>query len=106
MLVRITTASFKYVIGVGFGVCMGNFPLLCLFRACAHHQSIVADVGHSVSARPSELEGRQFDPRHSVDVCFDFPLFRVAVALSTRKTEHGRSKGGKWCAPRATSLSV
>lgn len=47
-----------------------------------------ADVAQSVGARPSELEGRQFDPRHSIDVCFDFPLFRVAVALNTRKTEH------------------
>lgn len=46
-----------------------------------------AGVAQSVSARPSELEGRQFDPRHSIDVCFDFPLLRVAVALNTRKTE-------------------
>ena len=38
---------------------------------------------------PSELEGRQFDPCHSIDVCFDF-----------------RRKGGKRCAPRATNLSV
>ena len=47
-----------------------------------------ADVAQSVGVRPSELEGRQFDPRHSIDVCFDFPLFHVAVALNTRKTEH------------------
>ena len=46
------------------------------------------DIAQSVSARPSELEGCQFDPGHSIDVCFDFPLFRVAVALNTRKTEH------------------
>ena len=45
-------------------------------------------VAHSVSVRRSELEGRQCDPRHLIDVCFDFPLFRVAVALNTRKTEH------------------
>ena len=38
-------------------------------------------VAQSVNARPSELEGRHFDPRHFIDVCFDFPLFRVAVAL-------------------------
>ena len=25
---------------------------------------------------------------HSIDVCFDFPLFRVAVAMNTRKPEH------------------
>ena len=47
-----------------------------------------ADVAQLVGVRPSELEGRQFDPHHSIDVCFDFPLFHVAVALNTRKTEH------------------
>ena len=47
-----------------------------------------AGIAQSVSARPSELEDHQFDRRHSIDVCFDFPLFRVAVALNTRKTEH------------------
>ena len=46
------------------------------------------DIAQSVSARPSELEGCPFDPRHSIDVCFDFPLFCVAVALNARKTEH------------------
>ena len=46
------------------------------------------DVAQWVGARSSELEGRKFDPRHSIDVCFEFPLFRVAVALNTRKTEH------------------
>ena len=51
-------------------------------------RSLEADVAQSVGAQPSELEGRQFDPGHSIDVCFDFPLFRVAVALNTRKTEH------------------
>ena len=48
----------------------------------------IIDVAQADGARPSELEGRQFDPHHSIDVCFDFPLFRVAVALNTRKTEH------------------
>ena len=42
-----------------------------------------AGVAHSISARPSELEGRPYDRRHSIDVCFDFPLFRVAVSLNT-----------------------
>ena len=46
-----------------------------------------AEVAQLVSARLSELEDRQFDPRHSIDVCFDFSLFRVAVALNTRETE-------------------
>ena len=49
---------------------------------------IVYFVNMPMSRWPSELEGRQFDSRHSIDVCFDFPLFRVAVALNTRKTEH------------------
>ena len=36
-------------------------------------------VAQSVGAR---------SPSHSIDVCFVFPLIRVAVALNTRKTEH------------------
>ena len=47
-----------------------------------------ADIAQSVSALPSELDCRQSDSRHSIDVCFDFPLFRVAVAVNNRKTEH------------------
>ena len=50
--------------------------------------TLAADVAQSVGLWPSELEGRQFDPHHLIDVCFDFPLFRVAVALNTRKLEH------------------
>ena len=50
------------------------------------HSVVEADVAQSVGVRPSELEGRQFDPRHSIDVCFEFPLFRVAVALNTHIT--------------------
>ena len=51
-------------------------------------RSSEADVAQSVGARPSELEDRQFDPCHSIDVCFNFPQFRVAVGLNNRKTEH------------------
>ena len=29
------------------------------------------------------------------NVCFDFPLIRVAIALNTRKTEHWQREGGK-----------
>ena len=54
-----------------------------------------AEVAQLVSARLSELEDRQFDPRHSIDVCFDFSLFRVAVALNTRETEHWQRKGAR-----------
>ena len=49
---------------------------------------VEADVAQSVGAWPAELEGRQFHPRHLSDDCFDFPLFRVAVALNTLKPEH------------------
>ena len=52
-------------------------------------RSLESDVAQSVGAQPSELEGRQFDPRHLIDICFDFPLFRVAVAL----TEEGGVRG-------------
>ena len=50
-------------------------------------RSLEADVAQSVGAQPSELEGRQFDPRHSIDVCFDFSLFHVTVALNARETD-------------------
>ena len=50
--------------------------------------TVTADAAQSFSARPSELKGRRFDPRHSIDVYFNFPLFRVAVTLNIRKTEH------------------
>ena len=30
-----------------------------------------------------------------LNVCFDFPLIRVAIALNTRKTEHWQREGGK-----------
>jgi len=40
-------------------------------RFCVRGQQYVAQ---SVVAWPSELEGRQFNPRHSIDVCFNFPL--------------------------------
>jgi len=41
----------------------------------------------SASARLSEREipGSIFS---DFNVCFDFPLIRVAIALNTRKTEH------------------
>ena len=38
------------------------------------------------SARLSEREG----PGSIFNVCFDFPLIRVAIALNTRKTDPGR----------------
>ena len=60
----------------------------------------------TVGARPFELRSPVRSPSHSIGICFDFPLIRVAVALNTRKTEHCRRKGGKRGASRGTSLSV
>ena len=51
-------------------------------------QCLEAELAQSVSARPSELEGPQFDPCHSISFCFAFPLFRVAVALNACEMEH------------------
>ena len=51
-------------------------------------------MAQSVGARLAELEGRQFDPRHSIDVCFDIPLFRVVEALNTRSIDRGRGVRG------------
>ena len=54
-------------------------------------QLVLADFGAVVaqlaSARLSEREvpGSIFS---DFNVCFDFPLIRVAIALNTRKTEH------------------
>ena len=44
-------------------------------------------VAQLVNVRPSEFEGKPVRS-HSIDVCFDFPLIREAVALNTRRTEH------------------
>ena len=66
---------------------LGLFPFICLgtqeliaMDICKMKRKSEADVAQSVGARPSELKGRQFDPHHSIDICFDFPLFC--------KTEH------------------
>ena len=52
-----------------------------------------AVVAQLASARPSEREvpGSIFS---DFNVCFDFPLVRVAIALNTRKTEHWQWQGG------------
>ena len=59
---------------------------VCYMPSC--NILLEADIAQSVGAQPSKLEGHQFDPRHSINICFDFPLFHVAVASNTRKTEH------------------
>ena len=54
--------------------------------------TIAAGVAQLVSVRPSELEV----PDSILDdsnVCFDFLLICVALALNTRKTEHWERKG-------------
>ena len=52
-----------------------------------------AVVAQVASARLSEQEvpGSIFS---DFNVCFDFPLIRVAIALSTHKTEHWQWQGG------------
>ena len=50
--------------------------------------SLEADVAQSVGVRPSELEGRQFDPCPSIAVCFDFPLFRLSSVLGSCSFEY------------------
>ena len=45
-------------------------------------------VAQFVSVRLSEQEVSGSILR-DFNVCFDFPLIRVAIALNTRKTEHG-----------------
>ena len=54
----------------------------------AHHSSWKAGIAQSVSAQPSEPEGLPVQSHHLINVCFNFPLFCVAVALNTHKMEH------------------
>ena len=63
-------------------------------RECLLKTATIVDRGHRgavvaqlASARLSEREvpGSIFS---DFNVCFDFPLIRVAIALNTRKTEH------------------
>ena len=53
-----------------------------------------AGVAELVSARPSELDVPGSIQGDS-NVCFDFLLICVALALNTRKMEHRQRKGGK-----------
>ena len=57
-------------------------------------QSAGAVMAELASARLSEREvsGSIFS---DFNVCFDFPLIRVAIAFNTRKTEHWQRQGGK-----------
>ena len=57
------------------------------------------------SARLSEREvsGSIFS---DFNVCFDFPLIRVAIALNTRKTGTERGQGGKGAALASIDTSL
>ena len=57
------------------------------YRNCEHKISTWMLLAQLVSARLSEQEvpGSILG---DFNVCFDFPLIRVAIALNTRKTEH------------------
>ena len=63
---------------------MYNNSLLLKQKLTSHKLGAV--VAQLASARPSEREvpGSIFS---DFNVCFDFPLIRVAIALNTRKTE-------------------
>ena len=61
-----------------------------------------AVVAQLASARLSEREV-PCSIFSDFNVCFDFPLVRVAIALNTRKTEHWQWQGG-WRAHRRLPL--
>ena len=65
-------------------------------RICYSFVLLGAVVAQLASARLSEREvpGSIFS---DFNVCFDFPLIRVAIALNTRKTEHWQGRGGRGC---------
>ena len=71
-----------------------SYLALLDIKLLADSNSLETDVAQSACARSPKLEGRPFDLRHSLDVCFDLPRFRVAVALNIPKTEHCWMKGG------------
>ena len=60
---------------------------LCFNKSASIKVLQGAVVAQLASARLSEREvhGSIFS---DFNVCFDFPLIRVAIALNTRKTEH------------------
>lgn len=76
----------KFQLSMSFTSCEFTWHKQYLFLNL--QQILEADVAQLVGARSPKLEGRKFDPRSSIDICFYFPLFRVAVALNTRKKEH------------------
>ena len=63
---------------------MENIVVEAIASLNIHLGAVVAQLA---SARLSEREvpGSIFS---DFNVCFDFPLVRVAIALNTRKTEH------------------
>ena len=70
-----------------------TFSVLFLWNVLPYSFTIGAVVAQLASAWLSELEvpGSIFS---DFNVCFDFPLIRVAIALNTRKTEHWQWQGG------------
>ena len=61
-----------------------SFSSFSSFSSCCHLGTVVAQLaGAPLSERevPGSILG-------DLNVCFDFPLIHVAIALNTRKTEH------------------
>ena len=60
-----------------------------------------------MNAQPSELEGCQLHPHHSIDFCFDFPVFRIAVGLNIvkRSIDEGRGVRGAQRGPQVYQSS-
>ena len=61
-------------------------------RNCEKVIIIGGSVAQLVSARLSEQEVAG-SILGDFNLCFDFPLIRLAIALNTRKTEHWRREG-------------
>ena len=84
--------------------CFRYFIFVCINNSNSVCECLESDIAQSVGAQPSELEGHQFDPRQSIDVCFEFPLFHVVVALNTRKNGALTEEGGVRSAHRGPQV--
>ena len=72
-----------------------NCTITSAWRVQLYNYGFVeAVVAQLASARLSEREVSGLIVS-DFNVCFDFPLIRVAIALNTRKTEHWQRQGGK-----------
>ena len=79
--------------------------LMTVTRQCEAVLKWEAVVAKLASARLSEREvsGSIFS---DFNVCFDFPLFRVAIALNARNTEHWQRQGVKGAPSASINTSL